>query len=138
MKRAGCKDGYHKVDGRCKKTFYHVTTKKRLPNILKKGLLVSHPKSVRISKKNVNYVMKASLHAGFFASEMAWNAEEDVVILHLDIDKNKLKQDRNIGAIIGSWYEYHDNIKPNQIFKVEPWDQKAKKKHMQRMETLFK
>ena len=138
MKKAGCPDGYHKSKGGCKKTYYHVTTKKRLVNIKKKGILLSHPKSVKISKRNVNYIMMDPLHAGFFASEMSWKAEEDVVILHLDIDKGKLKQDMNVGATIGSWFEYHADIKPGQIIKIEPWDQKAKAQHMKRMDKVFR
>lgn len=117
---------------------YHVTQTKNIPSIKKKGLLVDTRKNVRISKKGTSYIMADKMHAGFFASEMAWKGEQPVSIIHVKVDKRKLVPDRNTGAIGGAWYEYPENIPKQDIIKVEPWDKQSKRKHMKLMEKKFK
>lgn len=117
---------------------YHVTPSKNIPNIQKEGLLITKQKNVPISKKNVNYVMKDKLHAGFFASKMNWEMEEPVSIVHVKVNKSKLQQDLNTGATIGSWYEYPQDIQKEQIVKIEPWDERAKRIHKGLMTKRFK
>ena len=81
--------------------------------------------------------MKDLVHAGYFASKMAWETEEPVSIVHVKVDSKNLGQDWNTGAIVGQWYEYHDDIPPKDIIKVEPWDDKAKQRHMKLMKEVF-
>ena len=121
------------------KTYYHVTETRKVPSIRKHGLLLSHRKNVPLSKKKVNYVMGDILQAGQFASQMSWGWEGDVSIIHVRLNPSKVKQDKNIGAIGGSWFEYHEDIKPSQIVKVERWnDPKVKQRHMKLMDKRFK
>jgi len=118
--------------------FYHITETSKIPSIRKKGLLISHRKNVPLSKKNVTYLMRDLVHAGFFASEMSWKRDANVSIIHVKINPKYLRQDYNTGATIGKWYEYHADIKPSQIVKIEKWDQKAKARHAKLMDKLFK
>ena len=118
--------------------YYHVTYSSRIPSIRKHGLLISHRKEVRISQKNVIYVMKDLMHAGMFASEMSYKSQRPASILHVRVDPRYLKQDYNTLAVVGVWYEYHHDIKPKDIIKVDAWDAKAKKRHMKLMNKVFK
>ena len=117
---------------------YHVTATKNIPSIKKYGLQRSHKRNVPLSKRNVNYVMADLMHAGFFASRMEWESDQPVSIIHLKVDPNKLFKDLNTGAICGVWYEYHDDIKPSQITKIEKWGKKTKARHQKLMEGTFK
>jgi len=95
-----------------------------------------HKKNVRQSKK-VNYVMDDLFSAGTFASRMGWEMEEEVVIFHLKLDVDKIEQDLNTGAF-SSWFEYHGDISPSRITKIERADSKFWKAHQRRMQRRFK
>ena len=116
------------------KTYYHVTNVSKLPTIKRNGLN-KNLKNVRISK-NVNYVMDSLYEAGSFASQMRYETEEDVAILHLRLDSSKIYQDNNSGAI-GSWKEYHGNIPPSAITKVTKVDKKFWIAHQKRAKKIF-
>ncbi|MBU1456915.1 MAG: hypothetical protein KKD01_19545 [Proteobacteria bacterium] len=95
-----------------------------------------HKHNVKISK-DVVYVMSDLLEAGIFASKMEWDMKEPVVILHLNLDNKRIKRDMNIGAY-SSWFEYHGNIPPSSITKVEHFNQEFKIKHAERLRKRFK
>lgn len=96
-----------------------------------------HKRNVSISKPDVIYLMKDLMHAGFFASKMEWESEEPASIVHVRADSKKLRQDWNTGAIVGAWYEYHGDIPPKDIVKIEKWDDKTKQRHMKLMKEVF-
>ena len=119
------------------KIMYHITESSKVPSIRKHGLLLKHKKNVPLSKP-VNYVFGDLMHAGFFASEMSWQRETDISIIWVKVDPSKLRKDWNTGATVGVWFEYHSDIKPSQIIKVEKWDDKAKKRHQKLMNERFR
>lgn len=114
--------------------FYHVALKRHLNSISKYGLLVRHRKNVRISISHTNYVFASKLEAGYFASEMQWKLEESVIILTIRLNKKDVFQDMNTRAMIGSWFYTYKNIKPEQIVKIEEFDDKFIKAHKKRMD----
>lgn len=117
--------------------YYHVTNTSNIPSIRKHGLLISHIRNVPLSKPHVIYLMKDLVHAGYFASKMAWDTEEPVSILHVKVKPEQLYQDWNTGATVGRWFEYHDDIPPKDIIKVESWGAKTKQRHMKLMKEIF-
>lgn len=118
------------------KIFYHVTTKRKSKRIQQEGLVFKHKHNVPISK-DVVYVMDSLLEAGIFASKMEWEMKEPVIILHLKLNEDKIKQDMNTGAY-SNWKEYHGNIPPSAITKIENFNTKFKQEHKKRMEKVFK
>jgi hypothetical protein len=125
----------HSLSAKGVKTYYHVTLQKNLKPILKKGLLLEHKKNVKLSKK-VNYVMDNLLDAGYFASKMKWEMEEQPIILQLNLTKAKIFDDKNTGAY-STWKEYHADIKPKQIKKVIHVTPEFWKEHMKRMDKKY-
>ena len=125
----------HRLSAKGVKTYYHVTLERNLKPILKKGLLLEHKKNVKISKK-VNYVMDNLLDAGYFASKMKWEMEEQPLILQLNLNKNKIFDDKNTGAY-STWKEYHADIKPKQIKKVIHVTPEFWKGHLKRMDKKY-
>lgn len=117
--------------------YYHVTNTSNVPSIRRNGLLVGHERNVRLSKPNLIYLMKDLFHAGTFASKMAWDTEEPVSIVHVKVKPDHLRQDWNTGATIGKWFEYHADIPPRDIVKIESWGTKTKQRHMKLMKEIF-
>lgn len=120
-----------------RKKVYHVTTSRRAARIEREGINKQFRKNVRISKKNMIYVFGDLLNAGTFASEMNWKLQKPVSIIEAKVEKSKLKPDTNPffhanALMIG------ENIKPNQITKIIPVDNKFWKQHMRRMNKLYK
>jgi hypothetical protein len=116
--------------------FFHVTPQRGVKRILQKGILSSHKHNVPLSKQVV-YVMNNKLDAGIFASKMRWEMETPVSVISLNINKRTIRQDKNTGAY-GSWKEYHGDISPKAIIKVESADEKFWKEHQKRMSKVFK
>ena len=135
MMKTGCPPGHHmRKDGKCYKTYYHVTTKEKLSSIKKKGLRVNNKKNVPLSRR-VNYVMGDYFHAGQFASQMRYNGAETLV-LHLDLDEKKLIQDTNPKAIKDVWLEHHGDIQPGRIIKTEKWTREKVNENGRKLDEL--